>query len=151
MNAQTHGAQFTRAELFRAHQIRAFAERPEQLRLTDAPCGALHSGAFAGVVAIYRLRLTDDRRWRACTLSIPGRVVTPDRLRPILGLFGFRLGPNLTFVTDPSDPLAVGYAEPLGRERTCRVCGCTAARACLGGCWWVSVDVCSACREGGAR
>lgn len=28
--------------------------------------------------------------------------------------------------------------------RACRKCGCTEARACAGGCWWVSLDVCSA-------
>lgn len=30
-------------------------------------------------------------------------------------------------------------------ERTCRVCGCTDARACLGGCFWVEDGLCSAC------
>jgi hypothetical protein len=28
----------------------------------------------------------------------------------------------------------------------CRVCGCTNDRACLGGCWWVGLDLCSACQ-----
>jgi hypothetical protein len=27
----------------------------------------------------------------------------------------------------------------------CRVCGCTNARACPGGCYWVQSDLCSAC------
>jgi hypothetical protein len=33
--------------------------------------------------------------------------------------------------------------------RTCRVCGCTDARPCAGGCEWITddVDVCSACWE----
>ncbi len=31
--------------------------------------------------------------------------------------------------------------------RTCRVCGCTDARACEGGCWWLDErdDLCSSC------
>lgn len=28
---------------------------------------------------------------------------------------------------------------------TCRVCGCTDAKACEGGCYWVEADLCSAC------
>lgn len=36
------------------------------------------------------------------------------------------------------------------RVRTCRVCGCTDARACEGGCWWVEADLCSACKPGPA-
>lgn len=31
--------------------------------------------------------------------------------------------------------------------RTCRSCGCTDERACLGGCWWVEVDLCSTCQR----
>lgn len=27
----------------------------------------------------------------------------------------------------------------------CRICDCTQARACPEGCWWVEVDLCSAC------
>lgn len=30
-------------------------------------------------------------------------------------------------------------------ETACRVCGCTDARACAGGCSWVEPDLCSAC------
>jgi len=29
--------------------------------------------------------------------------------------------------------------------RTCRVCGCTEDNACIGGCFWVEYDLCSAC------
>lgn len=29
--------------------------------------------------------------------------------------------------------------------RSCRVCGCTDARACPGGCWWVGPRLCSSC------
>ena len=29
--------------------------------------------------------------------------------------------------------------------RRCRVCGCTDAHACPGGCYWVAPDLCSAC------
>lgn len=37
---------------------------------------------------------------------------------------------------------------------TCRVCGCTDAEACPGGCWWVPDpellgDLCSSCLQGG--
>lgn len=30
-------------------------------------------------------------------------------------------------------------------KQRCRVCGCTDARACPGGCSWVELDLCSAC------
>ncbi len=29
----------------------------------------------------------------------------------------------------------------------CRVCGCTEERACVGGCSWAEVDLCSTCEE----
>jgi hypothetical protein len=29
--------------------------------------------------------------------------------------------------------------------RRCRFCGCTAKRACAGGCWWTGAALCSAC------
>jgi putative hydrolase of HD superfamily len=31
------------------------------------------------------------------------------------------------------------------RERACRVCGCTETNACYPPCWWIEVDLCSAC------
>lgn len=34
------------------------------------------------------------------------------------------------------------------KERTCRRCGCTQARACKGGCSWVAPDLCSRCTTG---
>jgi hypothetical protein len=33
------------------------------------------------------------------------------------------------------------------KPRTCRLCGCTDACACPGGCWWVEDDLCSACQR----
>lgn len=30
--------------------------------------------------------------------------------------------------------------------RRCRVCGCTQDHGCVGGCWWVDLDLCSRCR-----
>ncbi len=29
--------------------------------------------------------------------------------------------------------------------RACRQCGCTTEHGCVGGCWWVAEDLCSAC------
>lgn len=34
---------------------------------------------------------------------------------------------------------------PAAVVRACRHCGCTEAAACPGGCYWVSLDECSAC------
>jgi hypothetical protein len=31
--------------------------------------------------------------------------------------------------------------------RQCRRCGCTDDRACSGGCYWVSADLCSRCAK----
>lgn len=48
-----------------------------------------------------------------------------------------------------ADPMALGVVLPFRaesvEERTCRACGCTAMRACAGGCRWVERDLCSAC------
>jgi hypothetical protein len=35
--------------------------------------------------------------------------------------------------------------RPGNRELRCRICGCTTAHACPGGCWWVDRDLCSRC------
>jgi hypothetical protein len=35
-------------------------------------------------------------------------------------------------------------------ERRCRICGCTDAEACDGGCTWYAVDVCDRCVNGAA-
>ncbi len=37
--------------------------------------------------------------------------------------------------------------RPRPRIRKCRVCGCTEDHACEGGCYWVELDLCSACEE----
>lgn len=37
-----------------------------------------------------------------------------------------------------------GEAYP-NRERKCIACGCTDSRACAGGCYWVTKDLCSNC------
>lgn len=34
-------------------------------------------------------------------------------------------------------------------SRKCKVCGCTDGHACVGGCYWVSVNLCSKCAEKG--
>lgn len=41
----------------------------------------------------------------------------------------------------------------MNNVRTCRACGCTDLHACPGGCYWVSLDLCSACakQSGGDR
>lgn len=39
--------------------------------------------------------------------------------------------------------------DVLSSVRTCRACGCTDLRACPGGCYWVSLDLCSACAKKG--
>lgn len=42
----------------------------------------------------------------------------------------------------PTGEVPVDAPKPV---RRCRVCGCTDDHACLGGCWWVEADLCSAC------
>lgn len=46
-------------------------------------------------------------------------------------------------VKDKKKPAKKAAKKP----RACRVCGCTEASACEGGCSWVSDDLCSACAE----
>lgn len=40
------------------------------------------------------------------------------------------------------EPLSVSFAPPV---RACERCGCTEARACPGGCFWIGPTLCSAC------
>lgn len=46
-----------------------------------------------------------------------------------------------------SDEQNTGDPESSDPVRTCRVCGCTDAKACEGGCSWVEADLCSKCKE----
>lgn len=39
--------------------------------------------------------------------------------------------------------------EQVDAKPVCRVCGCTEDNACLGGCYWVEPDLCSACAQDG--
>lgn len=61
---------------------------------------------------------------------------------------------KLRDMLEPPAPIsAVEAAERVTAKRaerragvaSCRVCGCTNARACVGGCAWVETDLCSAC------
>lgn len=56
---------------------------------------------------------------------------------------GFRAPKHLVQLTELLILEAVNI--PLDRVRTCRGCGCTDDRACEGGCYWVSDEVCSSC------
>lgn len=46
-------------------------------------------------------------------------------------------------------PLVAGYMAEDKRlsQMSCRVCGCTEQRACVGGCYWIKPNLCSACGE----
>ena len=52
---------------------------------------------------------------------------------------------RVTAMAEDLDQLGIDVTLEL--IRTCRVCGCTDERACLGGCWWLDDqdDVCSSC------
>ncbi len=43
--------------------------------------------------------------------------------------------------------VALQWIECIDRRPACRVCGCTDDNACLGGCWWIEPDLCSACAD----
>lgn len=43
--------------------------------------------------------------------------------------------------------LGTGYVEIAEDAARCRWCGCSQSFACAGGCAWVQVDRCSACRD----
>jgi hypothetical protein len=59
--------------------------------------------------------------------------------------------PRGFYVTDQhaDDPMATRlYLDPNDDPRQCRICGCTAACACVtegGPCCWIEEDLCSAC------
>lgn len=46
-----------------------------------------------------------------------------------------------------ADELALSPERTIidGRQRVCRGCGCTDARACPGGCYWAAPGLCSRC------
>lgn len=52
---------------------------------------------------------------------------------------------RVTAMAEDLDRLGIDVTLEL--IRTCRVCGCTDERACLGGCWWLDDqdDICSSC------
>ena len=64
---------------------------------------------------------------------------------------GWRLlhDPHFSNAGVDGDPTHIQVIAPLPwapvPNAACRVCGCTDNRACLGGCWWVEADLCSAC------
>jgi hypothetical protein len=84
--------------------------------------------------------------------SLNGQFLSPERalarLRLGVELLGLdRLDRDL-WLNDAAICVAVLMASDLargGRIRACRVCGCTDARACPGGCYWIAEDLCSAC------
>lgn len=45
----------------------------------------------------------------------------------------------------PEDTVDILAAAAADGQRRCRRCGCTDARACPGGCWWVEPGLCSRC------
>lgn len=55
------------------------------------------------------------------------------------------LGPMVDTRTKKEKAADAG-AGPVFDVRKCRVCGCTDDRACVGGCFWVEEDLCSACQ-----
>jgi nucleoside 2-deoxyribosyltransferase len=81
---------------------------------------------------------------------------------------GFAAGagkPTLIYITEPQEPELMykmvdcicttmeellqecaSYAYEVDGQK-CRVCGCTDAHACPGGCYWVTDDLCSSCAE----
>lgn len=50
-----------------------------------------------------------------------------------------------TGIADTDDVLTTMLSKHFATRR-CRVCGCTDAAACEGGCSWVEADLCSACK-----
>lgn len=60
------------------------------------------------------------------------------------------------WIADPIERAAARVWATITRRphaalRACRSCGCTDARACPGGCWWVEADLCSTCQDTGDR
>lgn len=47
----------------------------------------------------------------------------------------------------PVEAVVEAQAAVVAEVRACRVCGCTDAEACEGGCSWVDLDLCSSCLQ----
>lgn len=52
-----------------------------------------------------------------------------------------RLAAAANIMVDLADDCGIDLGDE--DPRACRICGCTEAHACEGGCWWVEMDLCS--------
>ncbi len=109
--------------------------------------GKLPFGAIIGFVTIMGMRMTEDLCWQIAAIErlygdySAGRwgwmlcdPVLLDQPIPCKGSLGLWEVPS-----------ALNLKEEKEAVRTCKVCGCTDDKACRGGCWWVTPDLCSAC------
>ncbi len=66
---------------------------------------------------------------------------TPFRDQPVDGI----TARDFATALEVQDELARQERINAGLEDACRMCGCSATRACEGGCIWVEPDLCSRC------
>lgn len=108
---------FTEAERARAREIRAYAEKPENVRVPDERCEVeVNGGFFAGVRAAFSITRAHGRRWRMLSASSSELGEVPERkhVRAIaVDLFGFDPDGVLQEIYDPFAPFVVGFAQPL--------------------------------------
>lgn len=79
-----------------------------------------------------------------------GSETNEDR-RTILPHFPYVSTAAIRRILSEANEETIRITVPVGPAvaRACRVCGCTENHACPGGCYWVDIDLCSACREKG--
>jgi hypothetical protein len=114
---------FTHADRARALEVRAFAERPENLHIiggdkdTQQRLDAKQFGAiFGDVRTCYTISWMNGARWRVISFSVEGPSLPPEGVCWAIAveLFGFVYDRKKTaMIMDPIDPTVRGFAQKL--------------------------------------
>lgn len=124
--------------------------------MSDADRKALGADAFAFLKLVENAMTRIAMRGVQQVLPVVTKNSPDDKLLNWLEMMAERRGGIL--LHDGSEGGRLGIGLRPGRSRrtlrqairaamkgTCRVCGCTQAQACPGGCYWVEPDLCSTC------
>ncbi|HGM6655055.1 MULTISPECIES: hypothetical protein [Serratia] len=63
-------------------------------------------------------------------------------------IFGPLQRVTVTRISEGLEYQAGTFRVTVDETQSCCICGCTWRKACIGGCHWVSGDLCSACVKG---
>ena len=123
---------------------------PEWADAVDAAIDELPDATAADLIVdeYIALRAAADRV-SARPLAIAGKTIVLDLKSDYIAELSRLGGLPLTIGAGRTLDMLAGYRDTseFRAIRRCTSCGCTEARACPGGCWWISdgQDLCSAC------